>query len=233
MRKSDWAGPAHLKKHDYAIRGLSRALGEEKTEHEEHEQSTYDDSKFVVGDTGKLTYDTMKKFLGLQDIHKLESGELKNPNEVTPEPKTTGVPISPYSLVVKHQRMHEEKEEDEEDEFEEPDDSEFDDELSNMSEPEHVIDAYEDDELAIVDDETGEELETDDDEEDELENIPDSKKTKHGYLKDGFVVDGGVNSDDDNDDDDDDDDDSDDDSEDDNDESDTDIDDEEDVQLHE
>jgi hypothetical protein len=69
-------------------------------------------------------------------------------------------------------------------------------------------------------------LDDDDYEEDELDNIPDSKKTKHGYLKDGFVVDGGVNSDDDNDDDDDDD--SDDDSEDDNDESDTDIDDEED-----
>jgi hypothetical protein len=182
LRKNtaDWAGPSHLKKHDYAIRGLKRALGEEKTEHEEHEQSTYDDSKFVVGDTGKLTYDTMKKFLGLQDIHTLETGELKNPNEVTPEPKTTGVPISPYSLVVKHQRMHEEKEEDEEDEFEEPDDSEFDDELSNMSEPEHVIDAYEDDELAIVDDETGEELETDDDEEDE--------KEEEAKLKEGKIV---------------------------------------------
>jgi hypothetical protein len=46
----------------------------------------------------------------------------------------------------------------------------------------------------------------DDDEEDELENIPDSKKTKHGYLKDGFVVDGGVNSDEDDDDDEEDDD---------------------------
>jgi len=29
----------------------------------------------------------------------------------------------------------------------------------------------------------------DEEEEDELENIPASKKTKHGYLKDGFVVD--------------------------------------------
>ena len=29
----------------------------------------------------------------------------------------------------------------------------------------------------------------DEEEEDELDNIPDSKKTKHGYLKDGFVVD--------------------------------------------
>jgi hypothetical protein len=71
-------------------------------------------------------------------------------------------------------------------------------------------------------------IDDDDYEEDELDNIPDSKKTKHGYLKDGFVVDGGLNSDDDNDDDDDDDDDIDHDSEDDNDESDTDIDDEED-----
>jgi hypothetical protein len=72
-------------------------------------------------------------------------------------------------------------------------------------------------------------LDDDDYEEDELDSIPDSKKTKHGYLKDGFVVDGGVNSEDDNDDDDDDDDDdSDHDSEDDNDESDTDIDDDDD-----
>jgi len=45
----------------------------------------------------------------------------------------------------------------------------------------------------------------DDYEEDELDNIPDSKKTKHGYLKDGFVVDGGVNTDDGDDGDDDDD----------------------------
>ena len=29
----------------------------------------------------------------------------------------------------------------------------------------------------------------DEEEEDELDNIPDEKKTKHGYLKDGFVVD--------------------------------------------
>ena len=55
----------------------------------------------------------------------------------------------------------------------------------------------------------------DDDEEDELDNIPDTKKTKHGYLKDGFVVDGGVNTDDDDDSDDDDSDDDDDDSDDD------------------
>ena len=71
----------------------------------------------------------------------------------------------------------------------------------------------------------------DDDEEDELDKIPDSKKTKHGYLKDGFVVDGGINSDDegesdeeddDNSDDDDDDDESDNDDEDEGDEEDND-----------
>jgi hypothetical protein len=65
----------------------------------------------------------------------------------------------------------------------------------------------------------------DDDEEDELDKIPSSRKTKHGYLKDGFVVDGGVNSEDDDDDDDNDNDDDDDD--DDNDDDDSDEDDEE------
>jgi hypothetical protein len=35
----------------------------------------------------------------------------------------------------------------------------------------------------------------DEEEEDELENIPDSKKTKTGYLKDGFIVDGDTESD--------------------------------------
>ena len=35
----------------------------------------------------------------------------------------------------------------------------------------------------------------DEDEEDELDNIPDSKKTKTGYLKDGFIVDGDTESD--------------------------------------
>jgi hypothetical protein len=35
----------------------------------------------------------------------------------------------------------------------------------------------------------------DEEEDDELENIPDSKKTKTGYLKDGFIVDGDTESD--------------------------------------
>jgi len=35
----------------------------------------------------------------------------------------------------------------------------------------------------------------DEEEEDELDNIPDSKKTKTGYLKDGFIVDGDTESD--------------------------------------
>jgi hypothetical protein len=55
----------------------------------------------------------------------------------------------------------------------------------------------------------------DEDEEDELDKIPNSKKTKHGYLKDGFVVDSRINSDDDENDDDDDSDEDDDDSDDD------------------
>lgn len=164
---SDWAGPAHLKKHDYAIRGLKRALGEETTEHEEHEQSPYDDIKFVVGDTGKLTYDAMKNFLGMQNVHSLKPNELKS----------VGVPASSSDLIIKHQRMHEEKEEEEKDEFEELDDSEFDDELSNMSEPEHVLDAYDDEELAIVDDDSGEELDTDGYEDEEEET-----KLKEGKI---------------------------------------------------
>lgn len=36
----------------------------------------------------------------------------------------------------------------------------------------------------------------DENEEDELENVPKNKKTKQGYLKDGFVVDSGEGSDD-------------------------------------
>ena len=31
-------------------------------------------------------------------------------------------------------------------------------------------------------------IEEDENEEDELEDVPDDMKTKHGYLKDGFVV---------------------------------------------
>lgn len=41
----------------------------------------------------------------------------------------------------------------------------------------------------------------DEEEEDELDNIPDEKKTKEGYLKDGFVVDSDGDVDDDDDDD--------------------------------
>ena len=38
-------------------------------------------------------------------------------------------------------------------------------------------------------------IEEDDNEEDELENIPDEMKTKDGYLKDGFVVEDDSDSD--------------------------------------
>jgi len=157
IRKSDWAGPAHLKKHDYAIRGLSRALGEEKVEYEEHEQSTYDDSKFVVGDTGKLTYDAMKRFLGIQNVSDLEN--LKNKSSFT---------------MAQKRYMHEETEE------EDFDEEDFDDEITGMSEPDHIIDAYDDEELAIVDDESGEELDTDGYEEED--------KEEEAKLKEGKIV---------------------------------------------
>ena len=156
MRKSDWAGPAHLKKHDYAIRGLSRALGEEKNEYEEHEQSTYDDSKFVVGDTGKLTYDAMKRFLGIQNVSDLEN--LKNKSLFT---------------MAQKRYMHEETEE------ENFDEEDFDDDITSMSEPEHIIDAYDDEEFAIVDDESGEELDTDGYEEEDKEE---EAKIKEGKI---------------------------------------------------
>lgn len=156
MRKSDWAGPAHLKKHDYAIRGLSRALGEEKIEYEEHEQSTYDDSKFVVGDTGKLTYDAMKRFLGIQNVSDLEN--LKNKSSFT---------------MAQKRYMHEETEE------ENFDEEDFDDDITSMSEPEHIIDAYDDEEFAIVDDESGEELDTDGYEEEDKEE---EAKIKEGKI---------------------------------------------------
>ena len=156
MRKSDWAGPAHLKKHDYAIRGLSRALGEEKVEYEEHEQSTYDDSKFVVGDTGKLTYDAMKRFLGIQNVSDLEN--LKNKSSFT---------------MTQKRYMHEETEE------EDFDEEDFDDDITSMSEPEHIIDAYDDEEFAIVDDESGEELDTDGYEEEDKEE---EAKIKEGKI---------------------------------------------------
>jgi hypothetical protein len=156
MRKSDWAGPAHLKKHDYAIRGLSRALGEEKVEYEEHEQSTYDDSKFVVGDTGKLTYDAMKRFLGIQNVSDLEN--LKNKSSFT---------------MAQKRYMHEETEE------EDFDEEDFDDDITSMSEPEHIIDAYDDEEFAIVDDESGEELDTDGYEEEDKEE---EAKIKEGKI---------------------------------------------------
>ena len=58
----------------------------------------------------------------------------------------------------------------------------------------------------------------DENEEDELDLVPASKKTKAGYLKDGFVLDGGSEDDDDDDEDDDDDDDDDDEEDDDEDE---------------
>ena len=73
--------------------------------------------------------------------------------------------------------MAEDEEEKEEDDIEEDD---FEDEITNMSEPEHIIDAYDDEEIAIIDDETGEELDTD--------GYEDDKKGEEAKLKEGKIV---------------------------------------------
>jgi hypothetical protein len=69
--------------------------------------------------------------------------------------------------------MHEETEE------ENFDEEDFDDDITSMSEPEHIIDAYDDEEFAIVDDESGEELDTDGYEEEDKEE---EAKIKEGKI---------------------------------------------------
>ena len=54
-----------------------------------------DELNVKIGDTGKLTYDQMKRFLGIQDVHKLAPEDLK----------AKGIPVSPSELILKHQRM--------------------------------------------------------------------------------------------------------------------------------
>jgi hypothetical protein len=106
-----------------------------------------------IGTTGKLTYDSMKRFLGIQ---------------------TVAEPSNKKSSFNSMQKRYMNEEE------EEIDDSEFDDEISKMSEPEHIIDAYDDDELAIVDDETGEELDT--------SGYVDDDSEEEAKLKEGKIV---------------------------------------------
>lgn len=158
---------------DKTTANIKKALNKEEANKEcDCEQSCgcedWDSQKPAVGDSGKMSYDAIKRFLGLQNIHKLQAGELKNPEEVTPDPKQVGIPASPNPLRVKHQRMHEEAEEDFSD-LEEPKDEDFEEDLKNMTEPEHIIDAYDDEEFAIIDSDTGEELDTDGYEDDKEE----------------------------------------------------------------
>ena len=116
-----------------------------------------DDGTFKLGDTGKLTYDTMKRFLGIRNVSDLEN--LKNKSSLT---------------MAQKRYMHEETEE------EDFDEEDFDNDITSMSEPEHIIDAYDDEELAIVDDETGEELDTD--------GYEDDDKEEEAKLKEGKIV---------------------------------------------
>jgi hypothetical protein len=109
-----------------------------------------EDDKFKVGDTGKMSYESIKRFLGIQNISQLDDLNKK----------------SSFTAMQKRHMTEEEEKESEEEDFE---DDDFEDEITGMSEPEHIIDAYEDDEIAIVDDETGEELDTDGYEDDEEE----------------------------------------------------------------
>jgi hypothetical protein len=116
-----------------------------------------------VGDTGKVTFDTLKKVHGIQDVHKLKPSDNKS----------VGVPASSSELRVKHQRMHEEAE------FEELVDADFDTEIHEMVDVEHIIEAYEDDEIVIIDEETGEELST--------EGFDDSVESE-AVMREGVVV---------------------------------------------
>lgn len=155
-------------------KNISKALNKEEVK---KDCECEDEGKPVVGDSGKMTYDAIKRFLGVQNVHKLEAGELKNPEEISPDPRQVGIPASPNPLRVKHHKMHEEAEDFSD--MEEPKDEDFDEDLKNMSEPEHIIDAYDDEEFAIVDSDTGEELDTDGFEDD---------KEEEAKLQEGKVV---------------------------------------------
>jgi hypothetical protein len=118
-----------------------------------------EDDQFKVGDTGKMSYESIKRFLGIQNVSDLE--DLKKKSSFTMMQK-------------RHMTEEEEKEEDDIDE------DDFEDEITSMSEPDHIIDAYDDEELAIVDDETGEELDTD--------GYEDDDKEEEAKLKEGKIV---------------------------------------------
>lgn len=107
LRKQDWAGPKHVQHHDFAIRGLQRAIGEDTNLEEAKKQK-------------------------IQNIQVDQSpAAIKSP------------PFDPFF-----------KEED----TIEIDESEI-DEIVNSVTDEEIEELYEESELAIIDEETGEELE--------------------------------------------------------------------------
>jgi hypothetical protein len=114
-----------------------------------------------VGDTGKLSFDALKRYVGIQNVSDTEDLKKK----------------SSFTSMQKRYMSEEEEKESEEEDFDEDD---FEEEITGMSEPEHIIDAYEDDEIAIVDDETGEELDTD--------GYEDEDKEEEAKLKEGKIV---------------------------------------------
>lgn len=108
LRKQDWAGPKHVQHHDFAIRGLQRAIGEDTNLEEAKKQK-------------------------IQNIQVDQSpAAIKSP------------PFDPFFK--------------EEEDTIEIDENEI-DEIVNSVTDEEIEELYEESELAIIDEETGEELE--------------------------------------------------------------------------
>jgi hypothetical protein len=150
----EWAGPAHLKSHDFAIRGLRKAIGEE-IEFEDDICEECEKSPCVCDDKSidqtqlKPTFDPFfeeeleerakirKKFINGQWIVDLKNTVDENYDQ-TIEVATPNTPI----------------ETSEEDDI---DDKEIEAMIGNLSD-EEIMDEYGEDELGLVDDETGEEI---------------------------------------------------------------------------
>jgi len=166
IRNGAFKGAAKTYTVDYGNRKSVQLSKDKLKLHKEESQLDEDcgceeDDKFKVGDTGKMSYESIKRFLGIQNISQLDDLNKK----------------SSFTAMQKRHMTEEEEKESEEEDFE---DDDFEDEITGMSEPEHIIDAYEDDEIAIVDDETGEELDTD--------GYEDDDKEEEAKLKEGKIV---------------------------------------------
>jgi hypothetical protein len=151
----EWAGPAHLKSHDFAIRGLRKAIGEE-IEFEDDICEECEKSPCVCDDKSidqtqlKPTFDPFFKEEELEERAKIRKKfingqwiiDLKNTvdekYDQTIEVATPNTPI----------------ETSEEDDI---DDKEIEAMIGNLSD-EEIMDEYGEDELGLVDDETGEEI---------------------------------------------------------------------------